>query len=86
MTLNQIFEGKWSGENVENTKDFTSDNVELLPLWSLTLSDNVDRTFYNSYGTLLTTMLKQCLDFLWMKIPLSLQTVFSNVYLASSKL
>ena len=33
----------------------------------------MDRTFYNSYGTLLTTMHKQCLDFLWMKILLSLQ-------------
>ena len=35
--------------------------------------DNVDRTFCNSYRTLLTNMHKQCLDFLKMKTPLSLQ-------------
>ena len=31
MTLKQIPEEKWSRENVENTKDFTSDNIYLLP-------------------------------------------------------
>ena len=35
--------------------------------------DNEDQTFYNSNGTLLTTMLKKCSDFLCMKTPLSLQ-------------
>ena len=33
------------------------------PDGSQTLQDNADQTFYNSYGTLLTTMHKQCSDF-----------------------
>ena len=32
------------------------------PDGSQTLQDNADQTFYNSYGTLLTTMHKQCSD------------------------
>ena len=37
-------------------------------LWSQTLLDNAVQTFNHSYGTLLTTMHKLCLDSLWMKI------------------
>ena len=38
----------------------------------------MDQTFYNSYGTLLTTMHQQCLDFLWLKILLSFQHSLPN--------
>ena len=41
----------------------------------------MDQTVYNSYGTLLTCMHKQCPDFLWMKHP----SVFSTLYWASTQ-
>ena len=57
-------------------KDFTSDNVWLLPFWIL--QDNVDQTFSNSYEFLLTTLRELCLDSFWMKIPLSFQHPLPN--------
>ena len=47
----------------------------LIVIWLMTMGlfTIADQTFYNSHGTLLTTVHKQCSDFLWMKTPLSLQ-------------